>query len=357
MKIHHLINDIRLQNGGAQRIVRQLHGGLLAQNVESYMVALCHEADGPAAISLGNTSPYACTSFFSVLNYFRQYCSDTDIVHAHLFPTMLYVALAARLLNWSGQLVCTEHNTSNRRRAHFLGKLIDQSSYVAYKKIYCISQGAHDALQSWMPAQQETFKVVENGAVLPYQSFPKRSPKDKLVLASAGRLHVQKNYEIALRAISLLKDIELEYRIAGQGPEEKALKALCENLGISEKVNFYGYVDDIFEFFSQADIFLMPSRWEGFGLAVVEAMNAGLPVIASNVMGIRQILDTPVPSGILVAPDSPDEIAHAVRNLCSAEQRKTLGKSAFERSLDFSQDQMIKRYLEEYRKLSSEHTT
>ena len=84
---------------------------------------------------------------------------------------------------------------------------------------------------------------------------------------------------------------------------------LEKSLGLEGKVRFLGHVDDVRGLLKKADIFLIPSRWEGFGLAAVEAMNAGLPVIASDVAGLREIVGRTPPSGLLVNPEKPGEIA------------------------------------------------
>ncbi len=353
MSVHHIINDIRLENGGAQRVVRSLHKGLCEQGVDSRLVALCDSSDSlEAAISLNNVSPYRWKTFFSVMRYVRQHCSPQDIIHVHLFPSLLYVAIATRLVGWKGQLVCTEHSTSNGRRSHPLGKLIDSFIYPAYDRIYSISQGTQNTLASWMPRQISHMRVVENGACLPHTAFRERGHREKLIVVSVGRLSKPKNYENALKAIALLDHSNFEYRIAGIGVEEAALKALCAELGLEKTVKFYGYVEDVVAFLQAADIFLMPSLWEGFGLAAVEAMNAGLPVVASNVIGLKEIFEVPEPCGLLINPNCPSEIAEAVETFWDAERRLLYGKNAFVRSLHFSHERMIQAYCDEYNLLS-----
>ena len=356
MAVHHIIDDVCLESGGAQRIVRQLHGGLHEHGINSRLLTLCGPVDDvPSARSLGNSSPYTWHSFFFVLRYIHGHCGPGDIIHAHLFPTMLYVAIAVRILRWQGLVVCTEHSTSNRRRGRPIGKFIDSLIYPAYDRVYCISRGTKEALQAWMPSQTAKLHVVENGALLPSQQFEPRNAAEKIIIASVGRLYKLKNYRTALQAMALLTDVDFEYWIAGAGPEEESLKMLCTQLALDEKVKFYGYVADIFSFFRQADIFLIPSLWEGFGLAAVEAMNTGLPVIASNVAGLTEIIDTPNPCGLLVSPNGPEEIAHAVRSLLDSATRTEYGKNAFERSLAFSLERMIKQYADEYNRLLSHH--
>ena len=356
MKIHYIINDISLEKGGAQRVARHLHSGLHKQGFYSQIVSLCDPVDGLSnTIALNNKSLYSWHSFLTVREYILQYCEKDDVIHVHLFPTLLYAAIAVRLMGWKGRLVCTEHTTSNRRRSHPLGKIIDRLIYTAYQRIYCISQGTYDALKAWIPSQAHKLRIVENGVALSHMSFYERKRKEALTVVSAGRLHKQKNYETALKAIRLFIDsneIEIEYRIAGIGDEEMPLKLLSAELGLEDNVEFCGYIDDVVAFFEQADIFLMPSLWEGFGLAAVEAMNTGLPVIAGNVAGIREILATLAPCGVLTSPDSPEEIATAIGVLADQETRFAYGREAFRRSLNYSIDSMSQAYADEYRQLA-----
>jgi glycosyltransferase involved in cell wall biosynthesis len=349
--IHHIINDALLETGGAQQIVRHLHEGSLAKGLDSRVVALMGKQPkypGSSYCSFEFSTPYGFKSFFRVLNYVRHHCSKDDIIHAHLFPVLLYVSLAIRICRFEGRVVCTEHSTSNRRRQSRVGRVIDRLVYSGYNTVYCISKGTCESLRTWMPSQQNKLKVIENGAALPLKAFTRRDATSRLTIVSVGRLHRSKNYDTVLRALSELKDVQFEYRIAGTGPEEANLRKLCHQLGLKQKVKFCGYIGNVFEFLRKADVFLIPSRWEGFGLAAVEAMNSGLPVIASDVTGLREIVNASDTCGILTSPDSPSEIADAIRDLKDPVKRERLGKSAFQRSLAFSKEKMIDRYIGEY---------
>lgn len=354
MRVHHIANDVGLENGGAQRIVLQLHEGLIARGVASHVVALCGLTAGiPSAVSLGNESPYGWFSFWSVVRYIRTECSLEDVIHVHLFPSLLYVSLAVKLLRWKGQLVCTEHSTHNGRRTRRYGKWIDRLIYPAYDRIYCISQGTKAALEAWFPQQRDKMTVIENGASLPYKTFRAREEKKRVSIVSVGRLSQPKNYPAVLEALALLPDLDFDYQIAGIGEEEDRLKALCDRLGLADRVTFCGYVENVAGFLEAADIFLIPSLWEGFGLAAVEAMNAGLPVVASDVVGMKEIFDTPEPCGLLVSPERPDEIARAIRMLFDRERRSQIGRNAFGRSLAYSKEKMVKTYQRAYEQLST----
>ena len=349
MRVFQFINDINVRNGGAQRVVRILHRHLRKEGIDSSIVSLQPNVEEEVAEfhSLDLKSVYSLSAIQRIRKFIKQNCGKQDVIHAHLFPTNLWVSLACRLSGFKGQLVCTEHSTSNRRRGTWKGRLIDRMTYGLYKKIICISQGTQDSLCRWMPALSGKTNVIENGTDLIFDAMPQRTASDGRVVLSAGRLSEPKNYENALEAIALLKDLRFEYRIAGVGPLEQDLKQQASELGISDKVRFLGFVSDLKKLYLEADLFLIPSRWEGFGLSAVEAMNSGLPVIASDVEGLNDVVDTTC--GLLVDPNDPQSIADAIRQLVEdAETGKSLGKKGYDRSFQFSGEHMARRYADVY---------
>lgn len=352
--VHHIINDADLENGGAQKIVRLLHTGLRDRGINSRLISVVpSDGNGIAEYrSLGLSRPYDFRAVWRLVRYLRRECDPGDVIHAHLFPTMLYISVAARLARWRGRLVCTEHSTHNRRRNTARGRVIDGLLYSRYDRIACISGGTREALAAWMPRFASKMVVVQNGTPLAFEHTSSRPGREKCIVVSAGRLSKPKNYDTALQAMAMLRDKSFEYRIAGVGPEENELRHLCVDLKISDRVRFLGFVEDIPQLLREADIFLMPSRWEGFGLAAVEAMNAGLPVVASDVEGLREIVGTDPPCGVFCDPLEPASIASAVKELLTdPEKRRRYGNNGHKRSFQFSADAMVEKYLEFYRSL------
>jgi len=157
-----------------------------------------------------------------------------------------------------------------------------------------------------------------------------------------------------LRAIALLRDLRFEYHIAGIGPEEGQLRRLCSELGLSDRVKFLGFVEGVPQLLQTADVFLMPSLWEGFGLAAVEAMNAGLPVVASDVEGLREVVMANPSCGIFVNPLDLSSIAAALKELLlNPQKRVCYGMAAHQRSQQFSLTSMVDKYLAFYGKRTS----
>lgn len=111
------------------------------------------------------------------------------------------------------------------------------------------------------------------------------------VLLSVGELIKRKNHETVLKALSQIKDKNFIYLICGRGVLMEYLKNLTKQLGLESKVKFLGFRKDIAEICKTADLFIFPSYQEGLPVALMEAMAAGLPVIASNVRGNRDLIE------------------------------------------------------------------
>ena len=350
MRVHHIVNNYSLFAGGAERIARYLHEGLQARGVESFLLGLTYQQDAHLehATSLGLKSPYAMKALVGVYHYIKYHVKPGDVVHVQLFPSMFFAAVARTLLRPSISMVYTEHSTWNRRRGTRWGRWLDSFMYSQYEQIIAISKGVEEQLLSWQPHLKGRTRVIYNGIPLTFHQVIRRPRSSRTVVLSVGNLRPAKNYDTAVKAIALLKDLVFEYWIAGTGPSEPELLRLSKDLGIEHRVRFLGYVpfQEIPALLQNAHIFLVPSRWEGFGLATVEAMNASLPVVASNVPGLREIVDSNPPCAILVDPNSPESIADGLRQLLMSHAlREELGTRAFERSQEFSVDRMLENYL------------
>lgn len=347
MQIHHLINDSVATTGGAERIARTLVESQKAQG--KFEVCLVGVSSARfLGVDGGQTkSPYSGTALLFVLRYIRDHVLPDDVVHAHLFPTFLYVALARWLLRSRARFVYTEHNTWNRRRAIKLWRMVDLFCYSQFDCICAISNGVRQSLIDWLPSLGPKIRVVPNGVKLPKNRFEPRDQSDTLIVLSAGSLTPQKNFERAIRACALLTDCDLEYWIAGAGEQRGELERAIAELSLGDRVRLLGFVENLDPIYAQASIFLIPSLWEGFGLVAVEAMNHGLPIVCSDVPGLNEVVARD--GTRFVDAGSEESIASAVRfYIESPEERVDAGHRNFERSLAFDHLEMCRRYDEVY---------
>lgn len=143
-------------------------------------------------------------------------------------------------------------------------------------------------------------------------------PNDKILIISAGELIERKNHEVIIKALAKLKDKNIFYAIAGKGPLKEYLINLADKCGVSENVLFLGFRTDVFELYHVADISAFPSKIEGLGLAGVEAMAAGIPLVSSNVHGILDyVIDGE--TGFAISPKDVDGFALAIKELAEDE--------------------------------------
>lgn len=165
-------------------------------------------------------------------------------------------------------------------------------------------------------------------------------PEDAVVLLSVGELNDNKNHQVIIKAMSRLGEINnLHYVIAGEGPNAERLKAQAKELGLSGRVHLLGYRTDIPELNKASDIFCFPSRREGLGLAALEAMASGVPLVTSNVHGINDYSENGV-TGFKCAPDDELEFAEAIRSLF-ADNRKRMEMGENVRKIVRNYDQKI----------------
>ena len=178
-----------------------------------------------------------------------------------------------------------------------------------------------------------------------------RPARNEPVLVAVGRLGWQKGFDVAIRALADIPRAHL--RIVGNGDQRGSLERLAHQLGVAERVEFVGHLppQGVAREIAEGDIFLFPTRREEAApLVLVEAMACGVPVIASQLGGIPEVIDRPGANGILVPSGDPAVVAEATNGLlASEEKRKAMGAGARERILaDYTLSRMIQRTLEVY---------
>jgi glycosyltransferase involved in cell wall biosynthesis len=200
--------------------------------------------------------------------------------------------------------------------------------------------------------------VIENG-IDPLGITKLRAPKRRAlrkkigafgattVLLTVGRLTIQKGHTVLLDAIAKLKSIEPQpvFAFAGDGPLRGGLEEKARRLGIKHQVHFLGVRNDVNELLLAADIFVQPSLWEGLSLALLEALLAGLPVLATRVEGVADVVEDGN-SALVVPPKNSVALAAAIRRLLNDNQlRKRLGRAGQKRALThYSVEHMCKGY-------------
>lgn len=169
----------------------------------------------------------------------------------------------------------------------------------------------------------EHYSVIHIGVVDSYAPAKTKS-STHLTLVATSRMVSDKGIGELIEAVLLLDDPKVILKLCGTGPEINHFKAQAKN---AHNIEFLGHIDDVSTVLQQADIFIHPTYHEGFGLSLVEAEMFNLPIIASNVGSIPEIVSDGV-SGLLIPPKNPQALARAIKTLVDDPQlRKSMGKA------------------------------
>ncbi len=340
-QVLHILGRAQPESTGMVHIVRSLAAGLDPNRYRVSALFLAGtgplvnalNAEGTAAFAIdwqrGMLDPLGALRFWRFMHKQRY-----DIVHVH-FGDRAVRGLARAA-------------TGARIVRHLHGRILEPKG-LAPISFSC--KGA-DAVVAVSKAVAERVidgkpRVIYAG-VATVEVGPPRSRTDaKLVLGTAGRLVKLKGIEYLLRASARLKQEfpALEVQIAGTGPELKELQAEVSRLGLEGRVRFLGWIEDVGSVLSSWDVFVMPSLEEGFPIAALNAMAAGLPVVATKVGGVPELIEDGS-SGLLVEPRDLEALVAALGTLLrDRELRLRLGQAGFERVREhFSVAQMTRQF-------------
>ncbi len=204
--------------------------------------------------------------------------------------------------------------------------------------------------------QKDKISVIPNGIVPITLNEADRSEVRKqmgagendVVLLSVGRLVYQKAHEYLVSALpAVLKESpNVKVGICGDGLLRADIEKQIQSLGLEKEIKLFGMQANVTKYLAAADVFVLPSRWEGLPIALLEAMSAGLPVIATRVEGVDEVVEEGV-HGMLVQPESTEELVKAILQLSKdVAQRHQMGDAARLRVLErYTVDRMCERYL------------
>ena len=286
-----------------------------------------------------------------------------EIVHGHLTQAGTYAALAT-LGTSSPVLFFTEHNEWDRRRPLPVLDTLERLLYARFDRIIAVSEPVRAGLRLWLgQGLSHRVTVIENGVPVWPEFRLDREERARLmaelavrvdsrpVLIAVGRLAPQKAPLDLIEACSWLRKFGHAFTclVVGDGPLRGQVQKAVEEEGLVPYVRILGEREDVARLLSLADAFVMASHWEGLPLALLEAMAAGRPVVATSVGGIPGVV-TDGYNGLLVPPRAPREMARAVaRLLDDPSERRRLGSRARVTIEErYSVEAMASRLLTEY---------
>ena len=272
-----------------------------------------------------------------------------DAVHTHL-DVIKYAVAAAKLCGIK-RCVHTVHNVAQEEAEGLLQKIINTVYFkLGWSVPVALSPEVRRTIQSFYHMKEEKVPMIYNGVDL-----GKCLPKELYALAEpacllhVGRFNEQKNHKGLLEAFAKTVQVYPDccLKLIGDGNLREETQQYAEELGVRDKVFFLGSQSNVYPFLQEADIFLLPSKFEGMPMTIIEAMGTGLPVVASAVGGVPDMLEDRE-SGMLV-PCEPEAVAQVVIQLLESEDFRTkLGTKARLDSKKFGAEHMAHCYLDVY---------
>lgn len=321
MKILHVITSLHI--GGAEKLMLDLLPRLKERGYEVSLF-LFDGTDTPFhrdLISLGirvicssvGTSVYNPIHILRLRKILKNY----DIVHTHNFSPQLFSAIA-RIGIRNVYFCTTEHSTSNRRRSWKWYTLVDRWMYRQYNCVIAVSGQAANNLLNHLKYEGVSIYQIPNGINVNryFRAFPspeilERFPHSNLICMVAS-FRTAKDHYTLIKSMQLLSE-KYQLLLVGEGDTQKSCQAYANNLGVNDRVHFLGMRTDIPEILKAASVVVLSSHYEGLPLSSIEGMASSRPFIASDVDGLREVVDG---YGILFPHEDAIALASDIKRVC-----------------------------------------
>ncbi|MGE5308177.1 MAG: glycosyltransferase family 4 protein [Deltaproteobacteria bacterium] len=312
---------------GAENVVSQLSGALsvLGHRVSIGVISDGREPVWPTQGKMPVTF-FPCRGKFDpgTIAAIRRYMREKSIavVNTHNYKSDMYGWLAS--IGTDARKVATCHNWITRGPKMRIYESIDKGLLRLFDAVIAVSPALHEEIAKSGISPMK-IRTIPNGIGF----SGKTAEKDRLRLRqencieagikavlSVGRLSREKGHDVLLRAFAALirEGRQLKLIVVGEGGQRAMLEELSERLGLKGQVVFTGFRNDVRMFLDSCDIFVLPSFTEAMPMALVEALSAGIPVVATKVGAVPDILQEGK-YGLLTSPGDPDGMAAAIRNI------------------------------------------
>ncbi len=364
MKILYIITQA--DGGGAQKYVLDLaknFNGTIAAGNEGVKLFYDARKAGVSCIELRclkrNIHPfYDVLALFEIIKLARE--EKPDIIHLNSSKAGFLGSLAKPFVK--AKIIFTAHGFIFNEPLPWPAKTF----YLALEKfagffrnyIICVSQNDKKSALRHRLIAKNKMGAVYNG-IPKIEFLPRNSartalnlPDDKIIIGSVANFYKTKGLDVLISAIALLDDAtksKVLCAIIGEGRERKALEQQISDLGLKDKVKLLGYRSDTPAAIKAFDIFVLASRKEGLPYTLLEAMQAGLPLITTNVGGNPEAV---ADAAIVIDPEDPAQLARAITEIANSNAAAAaLSAKALERSKMFTQTKMLEQTAAVYRQV------
>ncbi|MBA80002.1 MULTISPECIES: glycosyltransferase [unclassified Leeuwenhoekiella] len=303
MNILFVINN--LITGGAERMLTDTLLHLDRENLQVDLVLLSkketflkeqlHQAGQINLIELQHQSPYNLLGVWELNRILKN--KTYDLIHVHLLPSLYYVRLAMVLTQSHSKLIYTEHCPIVKKRQNLLFRYIDLWCYRGISKVLCVSQAVKESVISHLKTK-DTFKYVVLNNALNLSRYQNAQPAlrknygledNDFICLQVSSFRPAKDHKTLLKAF---KDTPKRFKLllAGNGPLLSETRSLCAKMDLNDRVIFLKEQSEIASLYAMTSVVILSSHYEGFGLAVLEGMAAGKPVLATNVGGLKDLI-------------------------------------------------------------------
>jgi glycosyltransferase involved in cell wall biosynthesis len=305
-RVVHVINSLA-RIGGAERLILDLVECSKARPVPVITWwgrdnSLINSANR-GSIDLIALRPFRWKALRRAFRALRQ----AQVVHLHLFPTLYLGPFINR------PILYTEHNTWNARRDRPLLRPLERWCYSRIDKVVAISKETATALSCWLGKDPPGLSVIPNGVRLSrFDNVPKQHHEGAMILGMAARFAVEKDHRTLIEAMSHLPQT-YSLRLAGDGKLLEEMKSFARQLGVFDRIEFAGVLQDMPGFYRGLDLYVQSSKFDGFSLVALEAMASGLPALVSDIDGLRSTVGN---RQLLFPPADAHALAARIREIC-----------------------------------------
>ncbi|MEH6949462.1 glycosyltransferase [Bacillus sp. JJ634] len=359
IKVMQIIPNLNL--GGAEIMVENLSIKLKEDGYDVDVVSLYDnrsaitdrlEKQKISVIYLGKKLGFDLKIVFKLYNLFLKKKPDVIHTHLHALPYAIIAAIIARV----PIRVHTLHSIATKEASNFKRK-INRLFY----KYFCVIPVAISPKVKESITNEYNFKdgqvpMIYNGINLnkciPKTQFEAKS--DKINIVHVGSFKEAKNHKGLIESFRIVHNRypNTVLKLIGSGELEDAIKDKVKQLGLEDSVIFLGLKSNVYSYLNEADIFILPSLWEGMPISLIEAMATGLPIVATRVGGIPDMIEDNI-NGLLVNTNTED-ISEALHKLIKDKDlRQRLGNAAKSTAKFFSAQDMAEEYAKLYKNMDS----